>query len=116
MIKLLKNKQLFFSNSFFIIAVVINLLGLNYLYWLVKPDSSQVPLHYNIYFGIDRYGSGLQLYAPFLFSLLLCVVNYYLSYRWVRKNEKIKLYLSIISFIVSIVTFGSCLLLIYYYY
>jgi len=116
MIKMLKNKHHLLSALFFILAVICNFAGLAYLLFIIHPNSNQVPLHYNIYFGIDRYGSGWQLYTPFLFGLLLTLINFYLCYRWLTKNEKIRLYVAIISLVINIIIIATCFSLIYYYY
>ncbi|OGY47425.1 MAG: hypothetical protein A3J65_04735 [Candidatus Buchananbacteria bacterium RIFCSPHIGHO2_02_FULL_45_11b] len=57
------------------------------LFWRLKGFSESVPLHYNIYFGIDRLGPYYQLFfLPFL-GLLFILINFSLGAAFFSKEK-----------------------------
>lgn len=57
------------------------------LFWRLKDAAEFVPLHYNIYFGIDRLGPYYQLFSlPFL-GLLFIAVNFLLGAAFFSKEK-----------------------------
>ena len=75
----------YFSQTFVKVNLTLNLL-LNvglwlFLIWQVEKFSPLIPLHYNIYFGIDLLGPWYQIFllpilglAIFLFNLFLGII------------------------------------------
>ena len=59
-------------------------LALNFILWLilgwqVKDFPELIPLHYNIYFGIDSFGTWYQIFLMPLLGLVIIVLNFFLA-------------------------------------
>lgn len=57
------------------------------LFWRLRGIAESVPLHYNIYFGIDRLGPSYQLFLPPLLGLLFILVNFSLGAIFFSKEK-----------------------------
>lgn len=67
---------------------------LNVSIWLVLAWASQrlpdlMPLHYNIYFGIDQIGSWYQIFAMPLYGLVVLAINFFLGFVLFRFEKMI---------------------------
>ncbi len=62
----------------FILGVIINLACWVFLLYSLEPTDHPVPLHYNIYFGIDLIGNWYHLYFMPLSGLVILLVNAFL--------------------------------------
>lgn len=96
-----KNKiNLFLKDKLIVIcSLIIFLLNLSIwliLYMKVQPTSEPIPLHYNIYFGIDLIGSWYKIYYIPGFGMIIFFINLLLSYI-IYKREKIISYFLIFS-------------------
>jgi len=59
----------------FLLSLFINLLIWLALWWKIPPSSEWLPLHYNIYFGIDWLGPWSYIFiSPFL-GLIIILLN-----------------------------------------
>jgi len=77
----LKKRNKFFFIGFSL-SLLLNLINWFFLYFkfpLVK-DIPAIPLHYNIYFGIDLIGPPIRIFILPLFGFLVVLVNLILSY------------------------------------
>jgi hypothetical protein len=67
-------------------ALVAGATGL--IYWFLFPEAAEqiaVPLHYNIHFGVDRYGAWRQLFTiPFIGLFILLFNLGVAGYLWTR--------------------------------
>jgi hypothetical protein len=80
------------------LCLLLNLVNWGFLYLkfpLVK-GLSIIPLHYNIYFGIDLIGLPLRIFILPLFGFLVGLLNFVLSYIFYIK-EKLLSYFFVIS-------------------
>ncbi len=94
-----KEKYIFLFCNLSAVSVVLALV------WIVLQipyTTKLVPLHVNIFFGIDRIGSwfGLFIY-PFL-SLVLLAANVTVAYRIFPKDKYLSYYLTIASAFCSV--------------
>lgn len=69
----------------FIVSVVLNLLVWILLYVKISPyayltEFGTIPLHYNLYFGIDVFGKWYAVFAMPIVGALIIVVNNILAY------------------------------------
>lgn len=71
----------------FIFALILNLANWLFLISNVKPKVDPIPLHYNIYFGIDLIGQWYFIYAITLSGLLIIIINFWLAL--IQKKEAI---------------------------
>ena len=88
---IIQNKSLFFKNRWIIINLVFSLLILIghvvFLYTHSDYSLPLVPLHYNIYFGIDYFGEWYKLFTVPLVGLVIFIVNNIISFLIIDKEE-----------------------------
>lgn len=61
-----------------IVSLVLVLLTFLLPLWRIAPMASQqpfIPLHYNVYFGIDRFGPWYYVFVPAALGAALLLVN-----------------------------------------
>ena len=97
------------KRAFIGLPVVLNLGVWGYALFLYLKASAIIPLHYNVYFGIDLYQKKEFIFvSPFVGSLII-VVNFYL--RSFIKEEILSFFLVLFS-LISNIFLGISLLLI----
>ncbi len=104
---------------FSIIGLIINLLIWLLIYFKFYPavynlpeEQSFIPLHYNIYLGIDLFGKWQKIfYLPGL-GLVIFLINTILSLIIYNKKEILSYFLTIISTLCQIFLFIATLLTI----
>jgi len=78
------NKKKYFSDIYILVGLIIALVLNALLWWLLYSNfNSQtefVPLHYNIYFGIDLYGPWFHILLMPLSGLVFILINTVISY------------------------------------
>lgn len=72
-----------------IVAVVLQLLTWGFLLWqgLALRGEANIPLHYNIYFGVDLIGPWYGIFFPAGFGFLALLINIVfigIAYEWQR--------------------------------
>ncbi|MFH1668118.1 MAG: hypothetical protein ABH884_03820 [Candidatus Komeilibacteria bacterium] len=87
---------------YFSLALILNILCWLWLALLIKPSGNTVPLHYNIYFGIDLIGAGWQLYYQPLFGFIIILTNLILAIIK-RAVNGLVVYLALISLFCQII-------------
>lgn len=92
-------------NIFIYITAAIGFVILDYLWLALKVGwrFDPTPLHYNIFIGIDRLGSGLRLWLFPLIGLGLSVVNFALAYVILPRDKYLAYYLSVMAGIANAV-------------
>ncbi|MBU4332127.1 hypothetical protein KKD19_01270 [Patescibacteria group bacterium] len=105
--KLKKAKTGFFKNKLIvwlgIFALLFNILIWIFIIWRLSAGEELIPLHYNIYFGVDLIGQKNWLFELPLIGLFILAINFLLA-RVVYNEEKIVSYiLSIASLIAQLV-------------
>ena len=111
-----KKINLFFKDKFnvigLIIILILNLIIWAILYFNIEPTIDPIPLHYNIYFGIDLIGQWYQIFYLPASGLIIYFINFVLSYI-IYKREKIISYFLILSTgLIQIILIGAGLLII----
>lgn len=79
------------------LCLLLNLINWFFLYLkfpLVK-DLSVIPLHYNIYFGIDLIGSPLRIFVLPLLGFLVGLLNFILAYIFYNRDKLLSYFLII---------------------
>ena len=74
----------------FILAAAFNLLLWIFIFYNLITDEAIIPLHYNVYFGVDLIGSKWQLLKLPFIGLIVLLINLFLSfkaYRYERVNS-----------------------------
>ncbi|MCC6638957.1 hypothetical protein IT409_00180 [Candidatus Falkowbacteria bacterium] len=106
-----KMLALFSASSFF------NLAALAFLIAKISPQrylslSGTIPLHYNLYFGVDVFGPWWHAFSLPLFGVMVMIVNIVSAY-YVYEQEKVLSYLlMVISCIVSIIVCAASLFVV----
>lgn len=97
----------------FVLAVLLNIVCWVMIWWFAKALADQIPLHYNIYFGIDLFGSRYRLYEMPALGLVGLVINYFLGSFAFDKEKLLGYFLAIGSVAIQIVILVSSALIIY---
>ncbi len=75
------------------------------IYYFLFPEAAEqiaVPLHYNIHFGVDRYGSWRQLFTIPFIGLFILLFNLGLAgYLWTR-DKMLSVTLSVATLIMQV--------------
>jgi len=78
-------------NLFF--SLLINIVLWLLLIWQTKEFSGLIPLHYNIYFGIDLLGPWYQFFLLPSLGLLFFIVNFIISLMIYSKEKVLSYFL-----------------------
>ena len=93
-----KSKVSYFATDKIVIfGFVFSLIANTYTWWLLytnyKDYSEYVPLHYNIYFGIDLYGPWYQILLIPASGFLIIFINTVLSYILYKRVRLLSIFL-----------------------
>jgi hypothetical protein len=113
---ILKNNLWWRHRILFIINIVSLLLFWFWLFFKVKFTQEIMPLHYNIYFGIDWFGPSYYLYLYPLLGTFWFLSNMLLAFFWFKQYKKIFYWLGVYTLLLNIfLIFGSFLIILFYY-
>lgn len=109
-------RQSFLSNPFLLTATLVAFLG-NAALWVLlafrlQPRAEVVPLHYNIYFGIDLVGPWWYTYILAIAGLLVFIVNLLLTIAIASRERVAAYFLTMGSILVQIVCFLTVYLML----
>ncbi len=68
------------------VSLLINIISWAVVYFKIRPDSQTVPLHYNLFYGIDIAGSGYMIYFITATGLAILAVNF-LFFRYAKSRD-----------------------------
>lgn len=63
----------------FLLSLLLNIFLWLLLIWRIPPTTSWIPLHYNVYFGIDWLGPWVYIFIYPLLGLFFILFNVYLA-------------------------------------
>lgn len=102
-----------------LVGLIINLLIWGLIYFKFRPlvynlpeDQAFVPLHYNIYLGIDSYGAWQTIFLLPFFGVLFLLINTLLAFIVFNKREILSYFLSFSAAVLQIFFFIASLLTI----
>jgi hypothetical protein len=75
-------------------AFFVDILSSFVLWFFVPNASSPIPLHYNIYFGVDYIDFGYKAYAIPMFGVFVLVVNFLFIYLFYLKEKLLSYFLT----------------------
>ena len=92
---------------------------LNLLLWIIiilfiKPTNELLPLHYTIYFGIDRLGRWHEILFIPVFGSVVFFVNSFFASLFFKKEKLVTYFLIISSAFAQLLLFLAIILLIIY--
>jgi len=105
----LKDKIIWISGT---IGLLINVLLWILLYFKMPQTEGIVPLHYNIYFGIDKVG---PWYGVFIFpftGFFIWLINFCLAYIFYKKEKFLSHFLVIVAVLAEIIIAGASLIVL----
>ncbi len=92
-----------------VIAFILNISIWAVIYFKFRPlvyhlpvDESFIPLHYNIYLGIDSFGLWQKIFILPLFGLVAALLNTLLAFVVYNRKEIISYFLSFTSLVLQI--------------
>ncbi len=91
------------------VSAVLVLLAFVLPLWRIVPLAREqpfIPLHYNIYFGIDRFGPWYYVFAPAALGLALLLVNLVFEAVFFRRERVLS------SFFAGATVFGEAVLFV----
>lgn len=91
----------FFKDRLVSVSLLLSLI-LNFIGWLIlsfvfRPQPELIPLHYNIYFGIDFLGPWYWIFILPTLGLLINFINFFLASLLYRKEKIISYFLVVFS-------------------
>jgi len=92
-----------------ILSFIINVLLWIFLYWQIKkiidsnPEYTTIPLHYNVFFGIDKYGEWYKIFFMPLTGLIIFLVNSITSFMIYSKKNILSYFLTLITLISQVI-------------
>jgi hypothetical protein len=112
--KLFKTRQ---RKILILLICILHISHWIFLIWRKQILSGSIPLHYNVYYGLDWFGSTTLLYTYPLVALLFTLLNFLLTLFSLKKNIKylteLLLYFTLI---VNILLFLSLIFLFIFYF
>jgi hypothetical protein len=90
-----------FFGSLFFLALLISLPFYTLGSKLEKGES--IPIHYNIYFGIDNYGSWEKLFFLPLLGFLFLMINLFFYFSLIRKYRLLGAFLALGTIVVEMI-------------
>jgi len=101
----------------FIISIVLNLLLWGGLYYKLQPFSylteyGSIPLHYNLYFGIDLLGKWYAIFVLPLFGLLVIIINNLIAYLLFNRERLLSYFLLVTQTLVNVALFAAGIFII----
>ncbi|MDD5043084.1 MAG: hypothetical protein PHD51_00225 [Patescibacteria group bacterium] len=94
------------------LGIVFNIFFWAWLYFKMPRGGESVPLHYNIYFGIDRIGRWYEIFLFPLTAFFILLVNFFLAYFIYKKEKFLSHSLVIVSCLVGLIILGAGLLIL----
>jgi len=90
---------------------------INIFFWLILWYSTltfegSIPLHYNIYFGVDLLGDKKEIFKLPLIALLILLVNFILARVIYKKDKILSYFLVLASFLIQIFLLIAGLLIV----
>lgn len=100
-----------------IFSLAVNFFILIFLYIKIHPfsyltDFGTIPLHYNLYFGIDVYGKWYSVFALPLMGVLVVLINNFIGYLLYNKERLVSQFLIILQLIISLMLLAGAIFII----
>ena len=109
-----------FNNSGFyrvvtITSAVLVVLTLILPLWKIMPylgEESFIPLHYNIYFGIDRFGPWYYIFILPALGFLMLLLNVIFEAVFVKREHILSIFFAVTTIAVELILFVSMILIV----
>ena len=94
-----------------ILAFCVNIMVWIFVFLYFRPYDELIPLHYNIYFGIDNYGRWNNIFFLPLSGTVIFFINVIFASLVYRKEQILGYFLILSSFLLELILFLSIFLL-----
>jgi len=91
----------------FVFAVCVNILLWILLFFFFQPSSEFVPLHYNIYFSIDKFGAWYKIFYIPANALAILFINTILALVFYSREKVISYFFLFSSLFIQLIAFFS---------
>ena len=110
-----KNNKIILSN--FAISVALNIVTWALLYWQIHPfsyltETGNIPLHYNLYFGVDVFGKWHSVFAIPGLALAIIIFNNAIAYLVYNKERILSYFLVYVQTIIALITFAAAIFVV----
>ena len=112
-------RDLFKNSSFYRWITIVSLLlvigTLVLPLWRLIPNLGEetfIPLHYNIYFGIDRFGPWYYIFILPALGFFLLLINVVFESIFVKREHVLSVFFAITTIVVETMLFGSMLFIV----
>lgn len=113
----IKNFFKFFIKDRLMVFLLLAGILINTIIWAnlfrIKMVDGMIPLHYNIYFGIDYMGEWHNIFIVPLLGLIILIFNFLLSLFLYFKDKFISYILSIVASFVQIILLLASLAMVW---
>ncbi len=114
---MLKNLLKFFFKNKLISIILFLATATNIAIWInllrIKPTDKLIPLHYNIYFGIDYLGKWHQIFTLPAAGFMILSINFILALFIYFKDRLIAYILIFASFLIQIILFLASMAIVW---
>lgn len=100
----------------FILNILLLLLFWGWLFLKINFSQDIVPLHYNIYYGIDWFGPSYYMYLYPLLGTSWVILNSILAFFWFKLNKKILYWLGVYTLLLNIFLMTGLFLIVLFYF
>ncbi len=113
LIDLFKNSR--FYRGVTIVSAILVVLTLILPLWKIMPnlgDETFIPLHYNIYFGIDRFGPWYYIFILPALGFLMLLLNVIFEAVFVKREHILSIFFAVTTIAVEVILFVSMALIV----
>lgn len=101
----------------FVLSLILNILAWLVLYIKIQPFSyltatGDIPLHFNVYFGIDIYGKWYQVFILPLFGLLIIILNNIVGYMLFARERLLTLFMVWSQLVLNFILFAASVFIV----
>ncbi|MFH1253157.1 MAG: hypothetical protein V1664_02390 [Candidatus Uhrbacteria bacterium] len=90
-----------------LISLVILFLMVVIPFWRLQPIGQEaskfIPLHYNIFFGVDKFGPWYLIFQLPFFGLIFLLVNYFLALKFFAQEKVLFLFFPLTTLILEVI-------------
>jgi len=110
---LFKNSPLYRWMTLVSALLVIGTFALPFWKLIPNLDGAEfIPLHYNIYFGVDRFGPWYYIFMLPALGLLLLILNVIFEGIYVKREHILSIFFAVSTVAVEALLFGSMILIV----
>lgn len=110
---LFKNSRFYRGAS--IASAILVVMTLILPLWKLMPNLGEetfIPLHYNIYFGIDRFGPWYYIFVLPALGFLMLLLNVIFESVFVKREHILSIFFAVTTIVVEVILFVSMIMIV----